>query len=504
MLYRIPRQAYFVEPPLAREIGHLIHQPVCPSNAQGSSRSRLARALFAAVLWLPAAAFASVPTGEIAVFGISMEFILFALTLLGVAVLHNYTLAVALTGLVCITGYKLGFTGFHTGSGLQGLAAHLEHEWVILANLLGLLLGFALLARHFEDSGAPKLLPRYLPDGPLGALALLVVIFMLSGFLDNIAATLIGGTIAATVFHHRVHIGYLAAIVAAANAGGAGSVLGDTTTTMMWISGISPFDVIDAYIAGAVALVIFGIPAAMQQHAFSPIRHEVPADAHIDWPRLWIVAAILAAAVTTNIVVNSSFKSLADSFPFLGAAVWVAILLAARTRQPEWRLLPNAFKGSLFLLTLVICASMMPVEKLPEASWYSALTLGFVSAAFDNIPLTALAIEQGGFDWGLLAFAVGFGGSMIWFGSSAGVALSSMYPQAKSVGNWLRHGWHIPIAYIGGFTALYLLLGWQPLVPHLDVDSSTGTAEPIQSVVGLPDASQRLGMSIQLAREEAF
>ena len=47
---------------------------------------------------------------------------------------------------------------------------------------------------------------------------------------------------------------------------------------------------------------------------------------------------------------------------------------------------------------------------------------------FDNIPLTALALKQGGYDWGFLAYAVGFGGSMIWFGSSAGVALANLYP----------------------------------------------------------------------------
>ena len=76
----------------------------------------------------------------------------------------------------------------------------------------------------------------------------------------------------------------------------------------------------------------------------------------------------------------------------------------------------------------------MPVEKLPAASWQTALGLGFVSAVFDNIPLTALALKQGGYDWGFLAYAVGFGGSMIWFGSSAGVALANMYPEAKSVG----------------------------------------------------------------------
>src|SRR5258708_31855432 len=35
-------------------------------------------------------------------------------------------------------------------------------------------------------------------------------------------------------------------------------------------------------------------------------------------------------------------------------------------------------------------------------------------------------------DWGMLAYAVGFGGSMIWFGSSAGVALSSLFPETDS------------------------------------------------------------------------
>ena len=55
---------------------------------------------------------------------------------------------------------------------------------------------------------------------------LLVIVFVLSSFLDNIAAALIGGTVAATVFRHKVHIGYIAALVAASNAGGSGSVLG--------------------------------------------------------------------------------------------------------------------------------------------------------------------------------------------------------------------------------------------------------------------------------------
>jgi Na+/H+ antiporter NhaD/arsenite permease-like protein len=395
-------------------------------------------------------------------FGIPVDFVLFALTLLGVALFHRYTLQVALAGLAVVTLYKLGFAGFKTGPGLAGLGAHMAHEWIILANLLGLLLGFALLSNQFERSKVPEVLPHYLPDDWKGGFLLLAMVFVLSSFLDNIAAALIGGTMAAGVFRKKVHIGYLAAIVAASNAGGSGSVVGDTTTTMMWIDGVSPIVVLDAYIAAAVALVVCGIPAAMQQQRYAPIVKDAQVAHRVDWARLAIVAIILLAAIGANVVANLRFPALLEQFPVIGAAVWVAILATAPWRQPDWKLLPEAFKGTVFLLSLVTIASMMPVEKLPLASWQSTLSLGFISAVFDNIPLTALALKQGGYDWGLLAYAVGFGGSMIWFGSSAGVAISNLYPEARSVGRWLRHGWHVALAYVVGFLVFMLVSGWHP------------------------------------------
>ena len=51
---------------------------------------------------------------------------------------------------------------------------------------------------------------------------------------------------------------------------------------------------------------------------------------------------------------------------------------------------------------------------------------------------------------------------MIWFGSSAGVALSNMYPEAKSVGRWLAHGWHVALAYVCGFLVMLAVTGWHP------------------------------------------
>jgi Na+/H+ antiporter NhaD/arsenite permease-like protein len=382
------------------------------------------------------------------VFGIRAEFLLFALTLVGVALLHHHTLEVAVAGLISVLILKFAFTDFHLGH-------HLAHEWNILVNLLGLLLGFAILAKHFEESKLPELLPRFLPRDWKGGMVLLFIIFVMSSFLDNIAAAMIGGTIAMVVFKGRVDIGFLAAIVAASNAGGSGSVVGDTTTTMMWIDGVSPFDVLHAYAAAFPALIFFSIFAAKQQHKFQPIQFEHVETVMIDWKKIAIVILILVGAIAANVFIE-----------FPAAGVWAAILIGATFSKTAWHELPGALKGSLFLLSLVLIASMMPVDQLPAASWQSAFSLGFISAIFDNIPLTKLALDQGGYDWGALAYSVGYGGSMIWFGSSAGVALSNMFPHARNVGLWLKFGWHVAVAYIIGFFILLLTFGWHPHAPH--------------------------------------
>ena len=113
---------------------------------------------------------------------VPIDFILFALTLLGVALFHRHTLRVALVGLAAIAAYKVVFTGFKTGPGIAGLVGLLGHEWVILANLFLLLMGFAILSRHFEKSRIPVVLPRFLPGDWKGAFVLLVMVFVLSSF----------------------------------------------------------------------------------------------------------------------------------------------------------------------------------------------------------------------------------------------------------------------------------------------------------------------------------
>jgi len=400
---------------------------------------------------------------------VRLEFVLFALTLVGVALFHAKTMYVALYGLLSVMIFKWIFIpDFSLYTHILGGHGH-EGEWRTLVNLLGLLFGFAILAKHFEESNVPEILPKFLPDGYWGSVALLFFVMVISSFLDNIAAAMIGGTIALVVFQGRVHIGYLAAIVAASNAGGAPSAAGDTTTTLMWIDGISPMDVVHALPGSLGAFMIFGFIGAYQQHHYQPILSDVNPNTRVDFGKLFIVFLILVLAIVTNWAMD---------FPAVG--VWVAIFIGMTFRRTPWSEMKNAWQGTVFLLSLVFCASLMPVEELPAASWVTALGLGFVSAVFDNIPLTKLCLVQGGYDWGMIAYTVGFGGSMIWFGSSAGVALSNQYPQAKNAFQYVKNGWHVTVAYLVGFALIMGILGWQPHPPHKKVPTAN-TAVQMES-----------------------
>ena len=394
-------------------------------------------------------------------FGIPVEFLFFGMTLFGIAAFHKRALEIAVAGLVIILAYEWLFSAFPTGRGFEALQLHVEHEWVTIANLLLLLTGFEVLSNQFERSNISDHLPGLLPDDWTGGMALLGIVFVMSAFLDNIAAAVLGGVMARHVYQDRVSVGFLAAIVASANAGGAGSVIGDTTTTLMWLKGISPIAVLPAFVAAVASFAVLAPLGALAQHRHQPILANDEPDHPLIWRRIGIVAFILIAAVITNILANLLSEG-EETAPWLGMALWAAIILTSFISKPDWSVLRHGSKGAVFLAALVAAASLMPLKGLPDPSWQSAFGLGLLSSVFDNIPLTALALRQGGYDWAILAFAVGFGGSMVWFGSSAGVAITNEFPEGRSVVKWLREGWFVPVAYVFGFFVMLIALGWHP------------------------------------------
>jgi len=60
-----------------------------------------------------------------------------------------------------------------------------------------------------------------------------------------------------------------------------------------------------------------------------------------------------------KVMMNVEFPQSSGRFPFIGASVVIALLLSVPLRRPDWEVLPRASADSMFLLSLVTCASMM-------------------------------------------------------------------------------------------------------------------------------------------------
>ena len=148
-------------------------------------------------------------------------------------------------------------------------------------------------------------------------------------------------------------------------------------------------------------MLIFAIPAAIQQQRFSPIVKNPPRGLQIDWTRVGIVAVILIVAVVANVIANLKFPALLDVVPFFGLAVWAVILAASPIRRPDWEVMPETFKGTIFLLALVTAASMMPVEKLPSRGMANSARPWFCVRRLRQHPADGARIEAGRLRLGL-------------------------------------------------------------------------------------------------------
>jgi hypothetical protein len=193
----------------------------------------------------------------------------------------------------------------------------------------------------------PLELPRILPDDWKGGFALLWIVFVpLLVPRQHRRGDHRAAPMASAVFRGKVHVGYSAADRRGLERGGSGSVVGDTTTTMMWIDGVDPASVLDAYVGrrgGDRFLRLLRREAAARLLADREGR--CPPGVRSTGRAWGIVAAILVAAIVANVVANLDFNQVLDHFPVIGAAVWVAILARAGSASPTGRCCPERFRA---------------------------------------------------------------------------------------------------------------------------------------------------------------
>ncbi len=345
-----------------------------------------------------------------------------------------------------------------------------KEEYHLLYNLAILLPGFSIIAYYFEHSGFDARISKYIDsDGKL-----LWTVFVLSIGLDNIAAAMIGGVLVRARYgQSNAPFVLLVGVVCAANLGGAGSFIGDTTTVMLYITGVSILVLAKAFVATIPAQFTLGL----LKHKLLPLPTKKGRPTPVKWkyfaPLLGIPGLVLG-----NILFDEP-----------GFGLWAGLALGCLLGRVPFRwleIVPNstAMKATYFLVGLVAAASLIPTEAFRPlladlSTTQVSYSLGVLSAFFDNIPLTKLGINLGGFDWGELAYAVGFGGSSLWFGSSAGVALGSKFPELYDTKKWLKGPfWIVQGIYALGFAAYVGFWGYihpaandllQPIVSQIGI-----------------------------------
>jgi len=274
---------------------------------------------------------------------------------------------------------------------------------------------------------------------------IVILAFLFSTFINNLTTTIIFITIARQFFKKNSLVKVASAIVIASNAGGVFSPIGDVTTTMLWFAGkFSATTIVTQAVLPSI--VAFMVSILFISNGITSEIDNNREPAHAIAVREWIVIALSFLSFFLPLIMTA-FHLPAYMGLLLGIGiVWMFIDVIKLRRQKSSldisieRLFQRADIASLnfFIGILLTVSALQYLGILDDISRFlftaspnhariisGALALGGLSAIFDNIPLTAAAIAivktTDHSLWVLVAYTVGFGGSLFSIGSGSGI-----------------------------------------------------------------------------------
>lgn len=390
------------------------------------------------------------------------EVIVLLFTLAYTAITAEHKLGVSKSAVALIVGaglwLLLALTGHHVGEEVR----HVGGEVFEIVAFLLAAMGLVEILVHYEffDVVQRALAARGLTKrGTFAVIATLA--FLFSAVLDNLTTTIVMVQIARRFFRDDDLVRITAAIVIAANAGGAFSPIGDVTTIMLWLSG--KFETFQVVLWGFLpSLALFAIPLLLllPKHGdVTELVREEPTTALRLGRSEWLVIALVFVSFSLPLLVG-----LLGFPPYLGlifglGVVWIVIdalkvihpkptHLDASIENLIKRVDIPSLKFFIGILLAVAALGSVGILDLLSGALYGALPsagriiggniiLGLASAVLDNVPLTAMAITllqtTDQHLWVLLALAVGTGGSLLVVGSAAGVVAMGMVKELTFV-----------------------------------------------------------------------
>ena len=304
-----------------------------------------------------------------------------------------------------------------------------------------------------------------------------IIAFFLSPIADNLTTALILSTVLITI--EKKNIAFLVPgainIVVAANAGGAWSPFGDITTLMAWTAGKGHF--ID---------FLFLFPASVSGWLVTSyllsrfVPDDKPAFDAENEPKVTILKGgkvIIGLGVFTifsAVMAHQLFHLPAMWGMMFGLSLLKLYSYSHKKRHDEdIKIFDSLSKieNDTLLFFFGILAAVGSLHFLGYLGLavqlydiFGATTVnigvGFLSAIVDNIPVMSAVLkanpEMGLDQWMLVTLAAGIGGSLISFGSAAGVGVMGKLRGIYTFGAHMKYSWTILIGYICSMVVWYI------------------------------------------------
>jgi Na+/H+ antiporter NhaD/arsenite permease-like protein len=383
--------------------------------------------------------------------------ILFILGYVAIVMEHplriNKAATALITGVLCWTVYSFFAESRETVT--EELTGYLGEVAGILFFLLGAMVVVELIDAH---DGFEVITDRIKTTDKRKLIWLTgILAFLLSAVLDNLTTTIVMVSLLRKIVpNHRERLLFAGLVVIAANSGGAWSPIGDVTTTMLWIGGqITTSSIIVKTFLPSLAS--FAVPAFIISRQLKGNFESVENTKQtVSTPR-WQRNAVFAIGVCLLLFVPF-FKTITHLPPFMGilfglGIMWMATeMIHSGKDEGERGVLSvnHALRkidtpSILFFLGILISISALQATGIltQVSGWMDqqigninliTITIGFLSAIVDNVPLVAAAQGMYPLDhfptdhyfWTFLAYCAGTGGSILIVGSAAGVAAMGM------------------------------------------------------------------------------
>ncbi len=306
------------------------------------------------------------------------------------------------------------------------------------------------------------------------------IAFFLSPIADNLTTALILSTVLITIEKKRKDFLVPSAIniVVAANAGGAWSPFGDITTLMAWTAGKGTFGdflflfpaSITGYLVTAFLLSKF---VANDKPVFDAKKEKRPKMAQGSKVVMGLGVFTIFCAVMSHQVLH---------MPAMWGMMFGLSLLKVYSYGLKRRFGSDYFNvfnsmakvenntllfffgilaavGALYFLGWLALAAVVYDPSVLGPTW-SNIGVGFLSAIVDNVPVMSAVLkaspDMGVDQWMLVTLTAGVGGSLISFGSAAGVGVMGKLHGIYTFGSHMKLAWTILIGYFVSIAVWYV------------------------------------------------